>query len=541
MFNYRRGYMAATRIKPFNRALAEGIVTTHMNEIESFYNLILSCAFNGNGNNSGSRPIPGFEYVGMERCTPEEQFRHSTKKIRNRRISDLSRSDVFMVKLTFRWQGEPIIRYLYLPYVKDAGSITLYGSEFIIHPVLDNPDISPSHNSIFIRLLRTRIMVKSEQTAFIKDGQYNACRVLSSNIHQKTVDKTTERYATLSKARPALAHYLFSKCGLVEAFKRYAKADVVCINEDAVVESQYSKEEWIHCSPLARGYYAGVPIPILLVRRSHWNNITENLVAGFYYIHQWFKERVRADYMTGDEFEINLWRTLLGHVNFKSDAAEPKVLADTNDHMNSVDFYLDTISKENLRRSDVEVNDLYELLAYLMDNFFELTTRADDSSMAGKRLNTLRYVCEKLISVTFKCLFEITSVMNKPRINIESFKRIFNKFLSHDIIFRINSDGLIVQAANASNDNMAFNITNHIVPQNETTVRAKGSKISNNDPTLRLDVSIVEFGSLVHQPKNNPTGRNRLNLWSAINRNSELIPNPQKAEKMKQLAESIAR
>ncbi len=541
MFNYRRGYMAETRLKPLNPLLAEGIVVSHMKEVESFYNLILNCAFNGSGGRGGEGPIKGFEYVGMERCSPEEQFRHSTKKVRNKRICDLSRSYVFMVKLTFRWQGEPIIRYLYLPYVRDAGSIELSGSCFIIHPVLDNPDISATHDSIFVRLLRSRFNVKSMAGAFIKDGEYSACRLLTAIMHNKPIDKTTERYGQLSKVRPNLAHFLFAKHGLREAFKRYAKAEVYCVSEKEIIPEDFPKTEWIHCSPLVRSMDSSRPTPLLLIRRAHWNNVTESLVGGFYYIYNIFMDRIQADYITSDEDEINLWRILLGHVTFKSDASESKVLADTHDHMNSLDYYIDTASHEDLRRSNLEVNDLYELFAYLMENFFTLTTQSDDSSMAGKRLNTLRYVCGRLISQTFLCLFNIINVMNKPRVTIESFRRIFNKNLSHDLIFRINSDGVIVQAASASMDNMAMNITNHIVPQNETASKVKGSKISNNDPTLRLDASVAEFGSLVHQPKNNPTGRNRLNLWSNINRNSELIPDPAKSIINMDLAKKIAR
>ena len=137
-----------SQIPKFNEALVGGLVSKQMQFCEQYVDRIFHCA-------APNFPA-GLRYLRCERCTPQETLQVITAKRGNRQSYELSRSDIYMVKCIFEFNGEELKpRYLYLPYVNDAGLIHLRGSVFAISPVLADHAVSTGVDSIFIPVNRS--------------------------------------------------------------------------------------------------------------------------------------------------------------------------------------------------------------------------------------------------------------------------------------------------------------------------------------------------------------------------------------------------
>ncbi len=522
MKNYLSEFIAKNEIPKLNPLLAEGIVVAHMKEVLPYMDRIIRCV--------ALDFIPGLEYLGMERCTPKEQMMFAPTKKKSKRLIDMSVSNVVMVRLRLSWQGEEFNRYLYLPFCEEAGKITISGAKFVIHAVLDDKAITEGDNFIFVRLTRSRVVYYRRMHQVYIDGRLRGTQVITGQLHNIKRDKNGSNFKELSKTFSTLPHYLFGKFGVVETFKRFANAEAKVIIESEMNEDNYPTAEWIHCECASLGHLNGMR-PAIVVKRSDWCTLVEGLVSGFFYVYEIFPQRIVAEYINGLDSEMNLWRILLGHIIYTKDASEGKILSDMNDHYFSLDTYVDEVSKEELSTANVEVDDLWELLAHLIETFSVRIANSGDglSSMYGKRLNVLRHVCDVIVQRLFKTMFDIRKLAKKPRLTKDSINMVFNRRLKPELIFTINSGHSEVTAVSTGSDNMAFNITNALILQSQTATRmAGGGKSTSRDTSMQLHMSIAEVGSLVHLPKSEPTGRSRLNLMATVSPKGELLQDPNK-------------
>ena len=146
-----------------NRAVVDGLAVLYMNNAEAYVDRVFA---------SAAQSFPeGLVYLGYERCTPNEEYNEITKIKNNKRIFDLAKSDLYLLKFKFAFQGKQLPdRYIYLPYVNDGACFRLGGAMFHITPVLSDKVISPGINSIFVRLLRDKIVFKRCYHTFVVDG-----------------------------------------------------------------------------------------------------------------------------------------------------------------------------------------------------------------------------------------------------------------------------------------------------------------------------------------------------------------------------------
>lgn len=533
--NYLSAFIAANEIPQLNPLLADGIVVAHMKEIIPYMDRIIRCV--------ALDFIEGLEYIGMERCTPKEQMYFAPTKKKSKRLIDMSHSNIVMVRLRLSWNDEEFHRYLYLPFVEEAGKITIAGANFVIHAVLDDRAITEGDNFIFVRLTRSRIVYYRRMHSAYIDGTLRSTQLIHGQIHNAKRDKTSSTFKELSKTCTTMPHYLFGKYGVVETFKKFANAEVRVIQENEMTEANYPKADWIHCESAAHLHKNSLR-PAIVVRRNDWSTLVEGLVSGFFYVYEIFPNRIVTEYINGLESETNLWRILLGHIIYTNDAGEGKILADINDHYFSLDSYVDEVAKEELSTAGVDVNDQYELFAHLIESFSARIANSGDTlaSMYGKRLNVLRYVCDVIIQRLFKTMFNIRKLSKKPRLTKESINMVFNKLLKPELIFSINSGHPEVTAISTGSDNKAFNITNALILQSQTSTRmVGGGKSASRDSSMQLHMSIAEMGSLVHLPKSEPTGRGRLNLTANVSPKGELIQDPKKREFINSIQEMIKR
>lgn len=522
-----------------NPLLAEGLAAGHMQRVEEYVDQVFTLTAKGFP--------PGLEYHGYKRCTPQEEFRERTRRRDNRQVFDIAESHIYMVSYHFKYMGKDLPEmFLYLPYVGDAGTIKLGGSLFTISPVLADRVISVGISNVFIRLLRGKVTFMRTPHQIYADDKRETVQITHGLIYNK--NDRQKRFETTIKINSVLPHYLFCKYGVKETFKKYGNTDIVIGGPEITPES-HPASDWVICESmydkmrhagvkpkaLSRAIYDPTVIRVA-VRRNDFTPLVRQLVGGFYYVVDHFPDRLTLEHIEATSF----WKIMLGNILISGRVNAGILFTDMDEHINSLDEYIDIPVAVNLRDIGIHINDFYDLMVVVMEKFSDWTLEAGDNinSLYNKELSILYYVMYEITSAIFKLYFKLKAGANK----IMNEKEVINIFRTHlrtGLIFSIRKMHGEITASSYSGDNKALKFTSVLVPQQDTNrLKSRKGRTGIEDPTRRLHVSVAEVGGYSNIPKSEPSGRSRLNLFlkvdhkNVVQRDPKLVPLLDQVEQM---------
>lgn len=514
--------MMAAHTPKVNRHVMEGLAVMYMSKAEEYIDKVFR---------SASRSFPqGLTYIGYERCTPEEEFAESTKVKNNKRVFDLAKSDLYLVKYKFAFNGEPIPdRYIYLPYTNDAGLFSLGGAMFHITPVLSDKVISPGFESIFVRLLRDKIIFKRWYHSVVVDNKRETYHFIWSQIYRKPRDN--KKVPATTKALTSVAHYLFAKYGFTETFRKYC-GFVPVVGEGDITPQNYPESDWIICESSQNkpksfigDFYEPTRLQ-LAIPRNMWNTMTKSLVVGFFYVVDHFPTRFKPGYLDSQ----SLWMILLGHIVFSGLFGENRLYTSIQEHFISLDDYVDTIVIEKLKENNYHIENFYDLLSLILANFNNLALSSENTalSMYGKSLEVLYYMLYEITAGIFTVNFRLSKQATKKPLTMKDVVETFNKNMKMGAVFRLASGKIITESVSYSGDHMYPKITAKITEQENMPGATRGkSKRLVVGEDKHVDISMVEAGSILFLSKSNPTPTNHVNPFINLDlATGTILPNP---------------
>lgn len=534
-------HISKTQITHFNPLIADGLAVEHLRHAEEYLDSIIRCA---------AKDLPdGFTYDGMFHCTPEETYAEITRTKNSKRMFEIARSDIYLVKLFFSWEGQRLKpRYLFLPFATRGGLIRLRGALFAICQVLTDKAISEGSNTLFIPLTKAKLTFERLVQNIYVNGSRESIYVIWSKIYSRSKKSLENQGRPTMYVHATLAHYLFCRYGVDETFTRFAKCKVDIGYEDTINSETHPPSEWRICTTTYTSIFkpkglnkllAYTPSTIrLAIKHEDWTPMTQGLVGGFFYCVDYFPGRITPDVIN----MVELWRVLLGHVIFASNVSEAKLAMDIEPHMESLDSYIDSKAKENLLTDGVAVDDIYELMAHIIDTFnFRIMSSSDSiASMYDKRLTLLRYILSPITYAIFRLVFALKH--NKAVLNANSINVKMNKFIKTSLIMGINYDHGEVRPIMSSSDNMLFNITSAVILQtNSSGLSNSKTKDSLIDPAKFLHASLAEVGSFANIQKSDPSGRGRLNPCVRIDSYGNIVRNKANIALLDSIQEKIKR
>lgn len=542
-------------------SIVNGYAVKEMRFAEQYVDEILRCA-------SESFP-PGLVYEdpGYKRMLPHEEYIYATETRSGKPVFDVSRSDRYMVSYYFSFNGEKIKRNIYLPYVRDGGLITLKGATFSISPVLADKGISLGVNNAFVQVLRSKMTFNRHPYHFLANGGTVRTFVVSGRLHHRNEKKAEENGAPgLKGTNTTNAHYLFGKYGIHASFAMFNETKVVIgppaeVNEETF-PSEYVDEEtgeveegWVICHS-----FGFVPTAI---KRKDWHppqtriavrvqdfcdTVIRSMIGGFFYIADHFPERI--DGMTPEEYdgsedEIRMWRILLGKIIGGVSGGDGEVARDMNAHFTSLDSYIDEKTRRDLLKGDIEVTDLYDLVAQLQERLSQHIVQDADaiSSMADKQLMVLRYVLSDINDKIFWMLFNLNNKISQNKgLTINDVRNTISRQLSSEMIMKLRNGGKHgeVQGVSSPGDNKFFKITRNVVLQTDSSGSSRRTKKAPTDETKFLHATQLEFGSPTVLPKSEPTGR-QINPTARVDDDGSLISSSEFAPIIRMINEKIRR
>lgn len=522
------------KMPKINPKIANGLATSEMHYVVNYLHSILT-ALQDN--------LPeGLEYLGIIKMTPLQEYLKTIEaRGGNKSNFDLARNDFFMVEINFKFNGEPINKHLYLPYCRDGGLITIRGATFEVNPVLADKGISISKDTIFIRIPKARMPFRKRlKHHFICNGKRHSPSIPHSWIHNRSrrSDKTAGK--VFMKMETTLAHYLFCKYGLKETFKRFLDIDIQVGSEEEINEKNYPKDKWAIFQSMklkpqtikAKVYTPNtmrIAMPLCDV-----DNIVDSMVGAFFYIVDHFPTRIKPEFIDGTDNEIYQWRVLLGTIIGGITGGEGAIKRGMDEHMGSLDSYIDSAAKLILEQGDVFVDDFYQLLFYVIELLTGMVTQPIDeaANIYDKQLVVLSYALQSVVTGFNTLNYKLNSKATKKELTFRDVSKIIRSVPKAEVAMSMSTGHNEINSASSSGDNKFFKITNKIVLQTDSGVSGKGGKTksSASDISKFLHASISEVGSYLTLPKSEPTGRSRINPFLTIASDGTIIRNEEDRE-----------
>lgn len=557
-----------------NPVIARNIVVEKLRYVEKYVERLWR-------NSKDSLPAD-LKFQSLRRCSAKEQFRYlcssgGNNKPGSKLVFDLAPSDVFMGMLEFRWYGalEPgarretgkdyiILRHpILLPVVGQGGKMQIRGANFIISPVLADPVISYTKDMAFVMLPRDKITVRRLSYQFASNDALEGYRnhyltIPWAQIYHIPKPGKVNGDNINHHAETALGHYLFAKYGVTESFKLFA--DTECAVGRNLSEKDYPTADWViyrSMGVIPKGFSvsktgktkAGMryrrPDIEIAVKRGGMERLVYGLVGSFLYLVDRYSDRFHEDYPVS-EFadDPRHWRTLLGLIIFNNNNGDAKLLRDITNHIDSLDRYVDEIQQKKFKQEGIPCDDIYEFMAYLIDNAAVEMSKVDTTSMYGKELMVLDYVMEDIRKNIFKLGFNLLTLERSKKqnnrrkmTNAEVIKQI-RRQVATEAILSIQSGGekreKVATSISSPGDCMLFKVTTHVVLQSQN---AGGASLK--DESRLVNATIPLFGSFLNLPKSEPTGRQKFSPFSPIDSRGRLIEDPETADEIRATQEML--
>ncbi len=531
--------LITTNTPLMNKDIMEGLVVKMLPYAEKFLDDVFRAA---------SLSFPSsLTYVGYERCTPYEEYKLATKasSSSNRKIVEISRSDIYCMKYFFEYQWEETIndvttlrkeiitRYIHLPFVGEGGSMSISGKKIFLHPVMTDRVISPSGGTIFVRLMRDKIIFKRLYHAVYINNSKTTSSVVYAELYRNSNKNNNKPFKRLTKASSTMINYLLGKFGFSEFFGRYlgfipevgTYSKAVEDDNSFVFRSTNMKPRtYIEKEYMPSNIYIKIP-------KERMSNLVKDIITGIFYIIDNFSNIIKVEYFN----DPRMWMQCLGYIIFNGNNSTIKIMDGVVEHYNSLDEYVDSVVTKKLAEDGYHCNNFYDLLMLVIENFSTWIIDSDKNinTMYGKELSVLYPIFYPLTRKLFSTAFKLNKASLKKKLSLKEIIEIMNKNFTIGIIYDLSKTDAPKSNVNYPGDNKFFKITSTIIPQatnisSESNVKKK--RITENDPINKIHASIVEAGGYLNVTKPHPTGIGKINPYVTLDANNTIIPNPETKE-----------
>lgn len=501
------------RTAPFNKSVANGLALEHMMGVNeaglcnrrAYIDKIWAI-------NASMFPV-GFKYEGSVVCRPEKMFEELTREYGSKRTANIAKTNHRMIALKTSFKGEPCFdRYILIPFINQDSTCPLNGAVYMPSPVMTDVGYSVLANTIFIPFRRAKLTFKQIDHHYVCNDRREIKYVIWSQIHNEMSKRTKKDLDNRHRIESCLAHYFFCEFGVKETFRKWANTDVRIGSFRDFTIDKYPRDEWnVYQSATLVGKHPTGDMAIAIPKADD-SDFVQRLVAGFWYVVDAFPSRfVEPSYLDSKE----LWRILLGLMIFGDFEHQGKLAENIDAHLNSFNSSLDEITIKELASVDVRVNTIWELLHEIMTSmahhFYD--TDLDETSLWNKSLSVLRYVFDDLNYAVTMFGYSFQSRLDKDWQINEINDALKRSFKPNTAMRRLSVDHGEFDTVSYPGDNKAIKLTSIVVPQDKAKSKGSHNKSLIGDSSRLIHVSLADVGQYKNQPKNNPDGRGRLNLY----------------------------
>lgn len=471
-----------------------------------------------------ARLPPSLTYQPITMVSPAEEFEAIAYRYSDRKTYDFSRTDTYLVKATFLYDGQPLNPvYIRVPYLNQGDILHLYGAAYSACPVLADKSITIKRDTIFVPLTCDRFIFTREQFWYTLNGARGSGYIYHSPIHHLAKPRQKLKMAE----KTTTLHYLLAKFGLSETLTRLGLLGA----SFGVDDEGYTR--WRNAGYLVYGHDARQPVRRVKAQYTPeiplWfafppetpRVVADTFAASFYYMYSYNPHR----FVLSDMEDTDLWKIILGRAIFEATQSDAVVLTQVNDHLKSVDRFVDDVSRVRFAEDGILVDDFYDLLIGISCNIVAYIAKMSQTStsMYSKTLMVEYYYFEDVIKNVFKALYDIQKLFTHKKPSYEEVRSRFRTLFRTDSVLNLNrAEHPEVESASSPTPCMAYKLTSRLA---QRAGQSKGSKRGTHfDPfSSALDASIAEVGNYLCITKSEPTGRGHLNPFVKISAEGHIV------------------
>lgn len=492
---------------------------------------------------SAAKSFPaGTTYEGSEVCTPREEALYDTRTTNSRRVGDIARSDIRLMKFKLAHNGVPLRTiYYYVPFCGPGGISHLSGNMVHFIPTLQDTVISPSQKGVFLRLARDRINIARLLHSVLENGKTKSRSVIHVPLlHRKP--KTAKKVQATTKAATVILHYLLAKFGFTMAMSRYfnihplvfdSKKDITGVDLD-----EY--DVFASCGVKPSGFIGNSYVPsdiVVLVKKTETNSDVVSAMCAFFYIADNFVGQFRAK----DIDSVNNWRIILGSIIYSGNHGYGKLLDSTTDHLRSLDHYLDQVVDEQLKTMGYHVGDFYGLLVLVMKKYDEWVANvgsATGNGVGGKGLAILSPLLYPITHNIFTTVFEASKANNRKQLDVAALNQIITSKSRPRTVFDLTGDSHpAVSGVSCSGDNMHPNMTSRVAKKQPNAGSSKRVQIDYN---MRGEPNMLVNGGILSIRKSDPDPYSIVNMYIRLcPKTNMILPKPEFQDILDEVADGL--
>lgn len=504
------------RTEPFNKSVANGLALEHLMGVNEA-GLCNRRAYIDKIWALNAQMFPaGFKYEGSVLCRPEQMAAELTREYGSKRTANIAKTNHRMIALKTSFKGEPCFdRYILIPFINQDGTCPLNGAVYMPSPVMTDVGYSVLANTIFIPFRRAKLTFKQVDNHYVCNGKREIKYVIWSQIHNEMSKRTKKDLDNRHRIESCLAHYFFCEFGVKETFKRWANTDIRIGKFADFDERKYPRDQWnVYQSANLVGKHPTGDMAVAIPAADD-SDFVQRLMAGLWYVVDAFPNRfVEPSYLDSSA----LWRIILGLMIFGDFEHQGKLAENIDAHLTSFNSSLDVDTIKELASVGIKVNTIWELLYEIMTSmahhFYD--TDMDETSLWNKSLSVLRYVFDDLNSAVTMFGYGFQSRLDKDWTINEINDALKRAFKPNTAVRRLSVDHGEFDTVSYPGDNKAIKLTSIVVPQDKAKTKGSHNKSLIGDSSRLIHVSLADVGQYKNQPKNNPDGRGRLNLYVNI-------------------------
>lgn len=450
-------------------------------------------------------------------------------------------SNLFMIAVEFEYFGRPIRpAYIRLPYIMRGGKLLMDGRLFFTSPVMVDRGVNLNKDGMFVPMNRAKIIFKRHPYALLENNFLINENVIIANLH--TGDKSPrDKGVGKVTIKPSIFIYLLLQKGLTRAVKDYFGVDVkVAQGTTEQIMRQYPQDKFTVYSSAGdkpRGLHKDRwDTPTLhLIFEGGVNNVISEIAVNFFYIYDSFVTQLDIESLES----VDVWKCVAGHMIFNYPESNAKLAERIDIHLSrSIDLLIDASTQRELYIDGIDVEDSYELFAWLISNEKASFTGKNPASLENKRLVSTRYTMAPINRAITLLSYALENCKENPPTH-DKMTTIIRDKLRESLIRGIRKLNGEVNSLQCPTDNIWLNVSRNVVPQNKAIRGGGPDSMLMYKPENLLHPSLMVYGQIDGIPKSDPSRKSLINPYLRVDSSGNLSHDPKYDPALAKLAEMI--
>ena len=433
---------------------------------------------------------PNLFLLGYEILPPVERLKAELAAKPKRNVINIRGDEAILVEFKFRFDDTTFTNQLYVPYIYEDSTFVIGGTRCECQLSVTEKifSVRTRTNGVTIKVIRSPISFwKNTIHIFyeINTEVQHVGHVVTCKIHGKksSVNK--------KKLQPTAVHYLLCKHPLPDVLKMFGfdgDSITFCQKPSKYAEDRY----YFKAQNLAINRD-----PVLMsVNKELFDEqrVFADIVSTISYVMCGFRSIDLVDLLTSS---VTTFRILLGKILYSSSAGIDRVhaLSYMDKHIESIDLYVDSYTKDIMKMNGMAVNDIYELLVFLVQSIDGIVLASPNNNMYNKRIETINNViADHLISTLYYRIYSKEKKSNTRYMNDVSID-----------VFNVNPKLILKTLRNSENvrfnpsiysDNWLLSVGDKVVKRLSATSKPK------NIPGAKSPIVKKSTGSAINSPAN---------------------------------------